>query len=161
MPQRVTAMSLKPAAITALYRRKIRTSASQWIRQRKRSPNASISITTYQMISASGNDDTCSGVSCHTSGLTQRKSGNSYLEHCHFMHQLPLHPGHRHPTHRHHTKHYTDAGYSCAECHGQEQMQVLSPVIDNGPGISVSRTSQQHQRHKSMQCNTVITPTDL
>jgi len=41
-------------------------------------------------------------------------------------------PGHRHSPTGNHTKHYTDAGYSCAECHGTGADAGTQSGHDNG-----------------------------
>ncbi|NJD51790.1 MAG: CxxxxCH/CxxCH domain-containing protein [Candidatus Methanoperedens sp.] len=83
--------------------------------------NASASIGTYNMNPASGNDDTCSGVSCHSNGLssgakvgiaTWNTATAGACNECHSTVPSGL------PPTGNHTRHYTTEGYSCAECHG-------------------------------------------
>ncbi|MCX9084434.1 MAG: hypothetical protein OIN87_06525, partial [Candidatus Methanoperedens sp.] len=84
-------------------------------------PNGMDTIETYVMNLATGSDDTCSGVSCHTSGLsTQAKVGTAIwtnitgsCNYCHSLAQSGL------PPTGNHIKHYTSENYSCATCHGQ------------------------------------------
>ncbi len=82
--------------------------------------NASATMTYFQNL-ASGNDDTCSGVSCHSNGLSNgAKVGNAtwntatagVCNECHSTVPSGL------PPTGNHTRHYTTKGYSCAECHG-------------------------------------------
>ncbi|HYN44562.1 MAG TPA: CxxxxCH/CxxCH domain-containing protein, partial [Candidatus Limnocylindrales bacterium] len=83
--------------------------------------NGSASIDTYVMNPASGKDDTCSGVSCHSNGLspgarvgtaTWDSTTAGACNECHSTVTSGL------PPTGNHTKHYTTKGYSCAECHG-------------------------------------------
>ena len=83
--------------------------------------NASASIGTYVMNPATGSDDTCSGVSCHSIGLSSaaqigtaiwNTSTAGSCNECHSISTSGL------PPTGNHSKHYTTENYSCATCHG-------------------------------------------
>jgi predicted CxxxxCH...CXXCH cytochrome family protein len=85
-------------------------------------PNSLATIGKYVMNPATGSDDTCSGVSCHTNGLsTEARVGTAIwnattagsCNYCHSLAQSGL------PPTGNHIKHYTIENYSCATCHGQ------------------------------------------
>jgi len=82
--------------------------------------NASATMSYFQNLS-SGNDDSCLGVSCHSTGLSiGAKVGNATWNtgtegsctNCHSTETSGL------PPTGNHSKHYTTENYSCAECHG-------------------------------------------
>ncbi|HYN44366.1 MAG TPA: CxxxxCH/CxxCH domain-containing protein, partial [Candidatus Limnocylindrales bacterium] len=106
--------------------------------------NGSASIGTYVMNLATGNDDTCSGVSCHSNGLsTAAKVGTATWDsttagacnECHSTVPTGL------PPTGNHTKHYTTKGYSCAECHGTNADAGTQPGHKTNATIDINFTN--------------------
>ncbi|MCL7414053.1 MAG: hypothetical protein M8353_10655, partial [ANME-2 cluster archaeon] len=84
------------------------------------STNGSATISTYNLNASAGNDDTCSGVSCHANSAISASANvgtalwNATLgcDNCHSTQSTGLPPTGNHSVHN------TTEGYTCDTCHG-------------------------------------------